>query len=98
MKPYNAVAMKTTLLSIVCASGLGLFAVNQNTQSDVVAGDFSSPAAEASYVQGGDISSVSSETSFVMDIENATTVQQWTARSTGCSVGCSSGCSFGCRR
>ena len=61
--------------------------MNQNAQSDV-AGDFSSSVTESSCVQGEDISSVSSEAFFVMDIENATTAQQWTARSTGCSVGC----------
>lgn len=86
--------MKAIILSVVCASGLGMFAMNQNVETSA-AGDFSSPAAEASYVQSGDISNIASETSFVMDLEENTTVHQW-GRSSGCSTGCSMGCSSGC--
>lgn len=90
--------MKKIVMTLIVGALATGFIYSQGV-SAAASGDFSSPAASASYASSGDMSVSQDDETVVSRVENNQETYQWgrsTGCSTGCSVGCSSGCSSGC--
>lgn len=85
---------KLALLVLFVFSAVSV-SIMSSSSSEVAREDFSSPAAESSFITNGDIGKLHSDEEFVSAIKNDSTSVNF-GRSTGCSSGCSTGCSSGC--
>ncbi len=91
--------MRKIVVMLLCGLFSGVLLLPQNVLANSKidnSKEFSSPAAEQSFLTNGNLNmalDISNEVDAVFSNDGAKT---YAYRSSGCSVGCSSGCSVGC--